>query len=86
VLPWRFLPHSGSADWFNANLGGRAPFVRSGGGGMRMPSAPDARARFNGFWDCIQLAYDRPHISALEFATPHCQLSGLSAPFPAPLG
>ena len=64
---------SGFADWFNANLGGRGPFVRSGGGGgMRMPSAPDARARFNGFWDCIQLAYDRPRISALEFATLMC--------------
>ena len=38
------------ADWFNATLGGRTPFVRLGGGGpMRMPTAADARARFAGF-------------------------------------
>ena len=64
---------SGFADWFNATLGGRAPFVRlGGGGGMRMPIAAAARARFAAFWDRIPLAYDQPRISALEFASLMC--------------
>ncbi|AUT75538.1 hypothetical protein C2L64_44985 [Paraburkholderia hospita] len=63
---------SSVAAWFNANLGGRPPFVRAGGSAMRMPASPDALNRFNGFWDCISLAYDQPRITALEFASLLC--------------
>jgi Subtilase family/D-alanyl-D-alanine carboxypeptidase len=71
-----FFAGTGSAnfsDWFNTHVGGRTPFVRpSGGGALRMPVSPEALQRFNRFWDCIQLAYDQPRISALEFASLIC--------------
>jgi hypothetical protein len=58
------------ADWFNRGLSGHAPFVRPGhGGALRVPTAADARARFHGFWDRLDVAYGRPRISLLEFAS-----------------
>ncbi|WP_156132318.1 S8 family serine peptidase [Paraburkholderia terrae] len=60
------------AEWFNSNLGGHPPFVRSSTTPLRMPVSPDALRRFREFWDSLSLAYDRPRISALEFASLMC--------------
>jgi hypothetical protein len=68
-----FAHLGGFQDWFNAELGGRGPFVRGGRGGpLMMPTSAPARARFDGFWDRLSLAYDAPPISMLEFATLLC--------------
>lgn len=55
-------------DWFNATLGGRAPFRRDGGSALRMPTAASARARFAGFWDSLSFAYEVPRINVMDFA------------------
>lgn len=55
-------------DWFNAVLGGQAPFRRESGSAMTMPTAASARARFAGFWDALRFAYEVPRITIMDFA------------------
>ncbi|HEV2817121.1 MAG TPA: S8 family serine peptidase [Allosphingosinicella sp.] len=65
-----FAAAGGFADWFNRELSGHRPFVRSGrGGALRVPTSDAARRRFAGFWDRPDLAYALPRISLLEFAS-----------------
>lgn len=59
--------HTGFIDWFNRNRAGRAPFLRSSGSTIRIPSTPVVQQRFTAFWNSIPLAYDRPRINALDF-------------------
>jgi hypothetical protein len=65
---------AGFAEWFNAQLGGKAPFVRPGKklSPMTMPVSAGAKARFTTFWDGIPLAFDRRRITALDFAALTC--------------
>jgi hypothetical protein len=69
-----FFARSGSAHfatWYNAQLAGKGPFTRRGSA-IRMPAGAEARRRFDGFWDQIQSAYGRPHITLLDFAAVMC--------------
>lgn len=73
-----FFRKSGKAnftDWFNANLGGKGPFTRKGKNQIipiRMDGSASARKHFADFWNQIPLAYDRPRITALDFAALMC--------------
>jgi hypothetical protein len=58
---------SGFTPWFNTALAGRAPFV-----GKRMQTTATVRRHFVDFWNQIPLVYDRPRITALDFAGLMC--------------
>jgi hypothetical protein len=55
-------------DWFNANLSGRPPFRRPAGAPLHMQTSAAERRHFADFWDRVQIGYDQPRISLLEFA------------------
>jgi subtilisin family serine protease len=56
-------------DWFNTNLSGHPPFRRPGrGGALHMPTTTAERHHFADFWDSVQIGYDQPRVSLLEFA------------------
>ena len=63
---------AGFAAWFNAQLSGRPPFQRANGGPLAMGTTPLVRQHFVSFWNSISVAYDRPRITALDFAALMC--------------
>lgn len=63
---------AGFAGWFNTQLSGRPPFQRANGGPLAMGTAPLVRQHFVSFWNSIPVAYDRPRITALDFAALMC--------------
>ncbi len=63
---------AGFAAWFNTQLSGRPPFQRANGGPLAMGTTPLVRQHFVSFWNSIPVAYDRPRITALDFAALMC--------------
>jgi hypothetical protein len=63
---------AGFVDWFNTTWAGKSPFRRASGATIRMGSTPVIKQRFTAFWNSIPVAYDRPRITALDFAGLMC--------------
>ena len=66
-----FFKRQGAAGfiaWFNATLGGIMPFRRNPQDPIRISTKPLIEQRFTRYWDQIPLAFDRPRVSALDFA------------------
>lgn len=56
--------HTGFIDWYNATLASTAPFSARG----RIDTSTLVRDRFATFWNQVPVAFDRPQITALDFA------------------
>jgi hypothetical protein len=65
---------TGFIGWFNSTWAGREPFRRHRGTRepVRIQEGEIIRRRFTNFWNDIPLVYERPRITALDFAALMC--------------